>query len=353
MRNNLNRYVFAAAFIGLPVLCVLLFVSVLLQQRQIDELKGQIQTMDVQRLQNQTQILSKLQAMNKPAPPAPATSYIMPTTTEKLPPQVKVTADDIRKYKDLVQQENPPLKDGKFAYEFPNVFDDGTADSNPYVPATSYHLLSIPDHSGSKILRVYFNSEEDVRMVLFDKTTETGTYLGRLSTVSYTGNSGGTFLPIAFSKDDKSIICLAYMGDPGAGGSGYWNGYRTIPVRTRSADFVYSGTDFKDLGLSSDAIFFDSDGKAVTTGLVHVSENFDPAEPPSKGDKGTISVKDLLTGKETVLASNADRRYDLVSLDETTKILKIVAISYTFPAGCDERGCAKESAPVTKTILVP
>lgn len=251
---------------------------------------------------------------------------------------------------------------------FPNQYDSGAHDTNPNIPATYYHMLSIPFHSGGKVLRVYsacsFDSvassddfgslfedcRDGVRLAIYDPARQASTYLRAIQTV-YGSNYCGIFMPFALTPDDRNIILDAWMGDPAAGGSNIDYGYTLLPVKAASKNTVYS--DVVQIA-SRAAFFYDNYGK-----VVHLGDSDKMPHYPQPGpmyNYGALFFLDLITNKETIILEEENTTFNLVAIDVAAKMIILTATKYHFTDACpkDEDGysCA-EKTTTTRTISLP
>lgn len=218
--------------------------------------------------------------------------------------------------------------------------------STPDVAGLSNYSISF--HGSAKVLRIYGVSSDlkdlDVwgdQLSLYVIDNKSSVFLGNLNSVSYTGNSGGLFVPLAITKDDSNIILEAHMGDPGAGGGSINYGYVMIPIKPApdgewaDKDFTpianWSGVDFP---FGGDFVnFYDSYGKVVYVDEGSKDPHYDA--PPYRSNDGAIVFRNLVTGEVKKLVEETDTSYEITKVDEKNKVLKFKATKTIYPTGCD------------------
>ena len=252
---------------------------------------------------------------------------------------------------------------------FPNKYDSGTYNTNPYIPTTYSHLLSIPFHNIGKILRVYsvkpcsfdpsasyqnfdcIYDNGEVHLTSFDPARSRSTYLGAIQRASYSGNSGGIFMPFALTKDDHNIILDAWMGSPGAGGGMQDYGYAMIPVKEASESTVYS--DFAQIA-TRESFFYDNFGKVVYLGNSDKMPQYQ--QPGPRYNNGALYFRNLITNKVSTILEEENTTFDLVAIDIRVKRIILIATKYLFTDGCpkDDVGyyCAEKIMTI-RTISLP
>jgi hypothetical protein len=255
---------------------------------------------------------------------------------------------------------------------FPNQYDSGAHDSNEDIPATYYHLLSIPFHNGGKILRVYsekpcsLDSESEdefglkflgicdnheVHLAYYDPARSVSTYLGVITPVSYSGNSGGIFMPFAITKDDHNIILDAWMGDAGAGGGAQDYGYGMISVEEGGEGMVTS--DYARIA-TRQAFFYDNYGKVVY--LDNSDKMPQYPQPGPRHNSGALFYRDLVTNEPRIIWEEENTTFDLLAIDVVAKKVILIATKYEFTETCpkseDGYYCAKKTT-TARTIPLP
>lgn len=220
------------------------------------------------------------------------------------------------------------------------------------VPKDDEGLFSIATHRCDAVLRVYLHSNGET-LILEDIANASARVLGELAVESRTGNSGGIFIPMAFTKDDKHIVLQVWMGDPGAGGGMVDYGYdvmardgsteKKAPLAPGTTAFYYG----KDGEASiSKTLFYDDFGRVVYTVNSPDLPEFTRPGPPS--NSGRLMVKDLTTLKERRVLEEKDTTFEVLAADERNRTLTIRATKHSFTAICprDDEGalyCSKKT----------
>lgn len=250
-------------------------------------------------------------------------------------------------------------------------------------------IISLPFHNGNKILQVYGTQASSLYsyictsgdepyciakgLSVFDTTLSLTIYnmedkslvfLGDVGMISYTGNSGGLFVPFAITKDNTKIILEANMDDPGAGGGSVDYGYAMISIKPApSKDWAIN--DFQPVAnlstvgfpFAGDFVhFYDSYGKVVYIDEGNKSPHYDP--PPYESNDGAIMFRNLATDEIKKLLEETDTSYEITELDEKNGVLKFKAIKHIYSKGCDREipvsysDCVKNSM-TERTISLP
>jgi uncharacterized protein YecT (DUF1311 family) len=220
------------------------------------------------------------------------------------------------------------------------------------VPDGYESLFGIATHQCDAVLRVYLrcpqSSEQEApinwmdscgeMMILEDIKNTRARVLGELVVESRTGNSGGIFVPVAFTKNDQHIILKSWMGDPGAGGGQVDYGYETV---------ARNGTTEKRAPLTpKPAIFYDDFGKVVYTIDSDKLPTF--SQPGPRSNNGLLVVKDLAALTERRVLEEQDTTFELVNADEKNHTLTIRATEHRFSSSCprneeDSLRCSKKT----------
>lgn len=168
-------------------------------------------------------------------------------------------------------------------------------------------------------------------------------FFGTIEYVSYTGDSGGLFVPFAITKDDQSILLKAVMGSPGAGGGSIHYGYAEIPFKLNEQPNTPI-TDFPIIATSL-AHFYDSFGTVI---YIEEGENTPVTPKPGPGNNSVLMWRNLVTGEKRILSNEKDTSYEILELDEKKGIINFKAIQYQFSDTClreseSALSCAKKT----------
>jgi hypothetical protein len=230
-----------------------------------------------------------------------------------------------------------------------------------YAAGSLFKLLyKISNHAEDGWLLVY-QASDAMQLVYLDETTKQGYVVANSKEVSYTGNSGGLWFPVAFTKDDKKLVMCAMMGDPGAGGSNVSYGCELLSLKPLDGREFYLWQTTESLpGLIVDPRFsYDQMGKTIYTAQ---GEKTPHHSQPGPSTASVIMYRDLTTGKAKKLLEETDTTYDLKSLDEKAGTLNFEATKYRYPTGC-QRGdggimdealdCAEIASTSTRALKLP
>lgn len=220
-------------------------------------------------------------------------------------------------------------------------------------------LFGIATHQCDAVLRVYLSCKEPAdgyscgeMLILEDIKSIGARVLGELTVESRTGNSGGIFVPVAFTKDDRHIILKSWMGDPGAGGGQVDYGYDIVardgeteekaPLAPKWAIFR---DEFGKVSYSK-TVFYDEFGKVLYTKNSDALPAF--SQPGPQSNSGVLAVKDLATLKERRVLEERDTTFEIVKADEKNRILSIRTTKHAFSSSCprnaeDSLYCSKKS----------
>ncbi len=229
------------------------------------------------------------------------------------------------------------------------------------VPPSSASLFAIATHACDAVLRVYLlcssrmgidTCSDEELLILEDIKNPQASVLGTLKTESRTGNSGGIFVPMAFTKDDRRIILRSWMGDSAAGGGSVDYGYE-IMAREGSTDKRTPLAPGKSEYFSGITLFYDTFGKAVFT---RKSDKLPPPDEPGINyNTGVIVVKDLVILREQKVLEERDTTFELVRADEQNHMLTIRAIKHRFSPDCprEQEGALSCSAKTVTERKIP
>lgn len=201
-------------------------------------------------------------------------------------------------------------------------------------------IVSIPFHNSSKVLQM-FNDHE---LVIYDGQNNSSVFLGKIKEVSYTGNSGAIFIPIAITKDDNNIILDAHMGEPGAGGGSVDYGYAIIPIKP-APNINFLIDNFPSIATRS-AYFYDSFGKVV---YIDEGANTPHYSMPGPSNSGSIKFRNLITNDPKTILEEEDTSYEIAGLNEKSGTLNFKATKYYFSEKCPREEGAQYCAQTSIT----
>lgn len=199
------------------------------------------------------------------------------------------------------------------------------------VPPGYETVYGIASHRCNAALRVFLRCPKpdeaescSEMLVLEDPTPAPARLLGELQEEHRTGNSGGIFVPIAFTRDDTHIVLKAWMGSPGAGGGLVNYGYEIMPRDQGTSNH----TALAPVG----AVFYDEFGKAVYTEDSKKLPTY--TQPGPRSNDGLIVVKNLSTLKVSSVLEEPDTTFEILKADEKNHKLIIRATKHAFSASC-------------------
>lgn len=207
-------------------------------------------------------------------------------------------------------------------------------------------LFGIASHGCDAALRVFLSCPRtddaescSERLILEEHTGASPRMLGELKEESRTGNSGGIFVPIAFTKNDEYVVLKAWMGSPGAGGGMVDYGYEILPLDL--------GTKGKMAVAPNGAVFYDHFGRVVYTEDSDKLPAF--SQPGPRSNDGLLVVKDLATLQVSRVLEQPNTTFEIVKADEQNHTLAIRATTHVFSANCprdaeDSLHCSKKTA---------
>jgi hypothetical protein len=169
-------------------------------------------------------------------------------------------------------------------------------------------------------------------LIKYNSKDKSNTMIGRIDWL-FGASSGGLFIPVAITKDDKKLILSAKMGSPGAGGGGVDYGFALVYIPDGESNklLIESKDNYNYIGPQS-AIFYDYSSKIVYVGESKNSPQFSSGGP---SNNGKIVCVDLIKNESTILLEENYTSYRIIKLDEKNDILEIEATKYTIPEGCD------------------
>lgn len=226
----------------------------------------------------------------------------------------------------------------------------------PFVP-----LAAIATHACDAVLWVYLGCTQATedgaacqswkeRLVLEPVPSAAAAIVADLEPV-HGGNSGGLFVPFAFSRDDQRVLLRAFMFSPGAGGGAVDYGVGTLARTARQGASPTSVSPFPARDLS----FYDDDGCAIGLAASDLTPTY--AQPGFPADNGGALVDvDLATLKSRVLAKERDTTYAVKRLDEKARSIEVEVTKHTFGKDCPREegalGCSK-GTKTSRTIPLP
>lgn len=234
-------------------------------------------------------------------------------------------------------------------YVFPNEYDNSSETVDTDIPTEYLHVLSIPSHTPtSKVLRVYFKPTcEEILLKMYHPDTKKSVFIGTIKQKTG-GNSGGIFVPFAFSNNDSTILLDAWMGSPGAGGSSVDYGYAQIPVRAGDIQHPEITPTF----VATRYAFFYKDNSMVL--YTDEGKNTPSTIQPGPSNHAALISRDIQTGIKTTLLKEKNTSYQILHIDEQQKEARIEKTSYIFGNTCPEQDgnldCANK---VVTKITIP
>ena len=238
--------------------------------------------------------------------------------------------------------------------------DIGFEDKATIVPADAKLLYRLQTHDTKGWVLVY-DTTQLLRIIFASTSTRQGFIVANSYPVTYTGNSGGVWFPVAFTKDDTKIIMCAEMGDPGAGGSLVSYGCDLLPIKpvTPSEKEAYLWTQSHPGNEVDTQFMYDSNGKTIYTEQGNKTPHH---SQPGPGTSSVIMFRDLTTNVTKRLLEETDTTYALEALDEKKGTLTFEATKYRFPSGCirgdggisdESLDCADIASTSTRTLRLP
>ena len=209
-------------------------------------------------------------------------------------------------------------------------------------------LVYVLTSTETKVKILVYDTHEDFLIIALDPVTKRGTLIAHSGAVSYTGNSGAVWMPVAIRKDGKAVIMRAIMASPGAGGSSVDYGFAQLAIAPTTGNAklwvkgIAQGSEIPGV-----PVFYDGYTKALSS--VPAGE---PEEcPPCFFASSDLIAMDLLDGtKKTVSTGQKNTSYRPVSVDAGKGSVSVEVISYTSPAGCTSLSCRVVSSKETKTF---
>jgi hypothetical protein len=227
------------------------------------------------------------------------------------------------------------------------------------VPPTFVPFERIATHACDAVLRVFLGCTEATgdgtsclswreRLVLEPVGTGAAEVLGDVDAV-HGGNSGGLFVPFAFTHDDRSILLRAWMFSPGAGGGAVDYGVGVVPRSSRRRE---SPIDVQALPIR-DLLFYADYGCGIGLGASDRTPTYSqPGFPSNNG--GALVTLDLATLQPRPLLEERDTTYTVKRLDEKAGTLDVELTRHTFGKDCPrEEGALGCSSGSTSRRTVP
>ncbi len=230
------------------------------------------------------------------------------------------------------------------------------------VPPAFVRFEAIATHACDAVLRVFLGCTEATgdgtscltwreRLVLEPVATGTAGIVGDVDPVRG-GNSGGLFVPFAFTRDDRWLLLRAWMFSPGAGGGAVDYGVGVIARSTRRGA---SPIDVEPYPVR-DLVFYADYGCAVGLGASDETPTYtQPGFPSNNG--GALVAVDLATLKPRTLLEERDTTYAVKALDEKAGTLELEVTRHTFGKDCPREegalGCSAASSSRRVIALPP
>lgn len=241
-----------------------------------------------------------------------------------------------------------------------DIDDLNFTNKNQLIPHGSPFLYKIQTHD-TKGWLISYNTQDSLRLVFLNMETKQGYVVANSKEVSYTGNSGGVWFPIAFTKDDEKLVMCSVMGDPGAGGSGISYGCLLLPLEPLDGKEFYLWQSASELPSSYvNPIFsYDAMGKTIYTTQGNKTPHH---SQPGPSTASVIMYRNLVTNTTKKLLEETDTTYLLKSIDEKASTLTFEATKYKFTASCprgdggnmdESLDCAEVASTSIRTISLP
>jgi hypothetical protein len=240
----------------------------------------------------------------------------------------------------------------------PGAQHDMRAANRALVPPTFVPFERIATHACDAVLRVFLGCTEATgdgtsclswreRLVLEPVATGAAQVLGDVDAV-HGGNSGGLFVPFAFTRDDRWLLLRAWMFSPGAGGGAVDYGVGVI-ARSRRGE---SPIDVQPLP-ARDPSFYADYGCAIGLVASDLTPTYSqPGFPSNNG--GALVAVDLATLQPRTLLQERDTTYAVRRLDEKAGTLDVEVTGHTFGKDCPrEEGALGCSSASTSRRTVP
>jgi len=260
---------------------------------------------------------------------------------------------------DLTSRNQHPVDDEA---RCPQAEHEIRASNAALVPPTFVRFEGIATHACDAVLRVFLGCADATadgasclswreRLVLEPVGTGAAQILGDLDPVSRGGNSGGLFVPFAFSRDDRWLLLRAWMFPPGAGGGAVDYGVGVIARSTRRGS---SPVDVEPFPVR-DPSFYADFGCAIGLGASDQTPSYSqPGFPSNNG--GALAVVDLATLQTRTLLEERNTTYAVKGLDEKAGTLDVEVTRHRFGKDCPrEEGALGCSATSTsrRTLALP
>ena len=205
-------------------------------------------------------------------------------------------------------------------------------------------LKSVPfNASPTEFINVYSNCNKPylescfgngLVLTKYNSNDQSSIIAGKIDWVSG-GNSGGLFIPIGLTKDNKKIVLSATMGSPGAGGGGIDYGYAMIslPSGNQSYEIIDNKNDgrYSNFIATRSSLFYDTYSKVV---YVDEGENSPHFSQPGPENNGKIVYGDLISDTHKTLLEEEYTSYKIIKVFESLSVLEFEATKYTIPSGC-------------------
>jgi hypothetical protein len=248
---------------------------------------------------------------------------------------------------DLTLSGNHPTDD---VARCPRVPREPSVSDAALVPPPYVRVVGIATHSCDAVLWVFLACAEATpdgeacsgwreRPVLEPAAGGAGRIVADLEPV-IGGNSGGLFVPFAFTRDDRWILLRAWMFSPGAGGGAVDYG---VGVIARTARQERSPTVVQPLP-ARDLSFYDGFGCAIGLAASDQTPTYtQPGFPANNG--GALVVIDLATLTPRTLLEERDTTYAVTRVDEKARTVEVEVAKHTFGKDCPrEEGALSCSA---------
>jgi hypothetical protein len=186
------------------------------------------------------------------------------------------------------------------------------------------------------------------RLVLEPLGTGAVRVLGQVESVMG-GNSGGLFVPFAFTRGDRFVLLRAWMFPPGAGGGAVDYGVGAVASSTRGGP---SPLHVEPLP-ARDPSFYADFGCAIGLAASNKTPTYtQPGFPSNNG--GALVTIDMDTLRTHALLEERDTTYSVTHLDEKAGTLDVDVAKHTFGKDCPrEEGALSCAASTHATRRIP
>lgn len=244
----------------------------------------------------------------------------------------------------------------------PRAGNDVRPENAALLPATFVRFEGIATHACDAVLWVYLGctAADDQgatcaswaeRLVLEPIGTGAARVLGQVES-AMGGNSGGLFVPFAFTRGGRFVLLQAWMFPPGAGGGAVDYGVGVVASSARGGT---SPLHVEPLP-GRDPSFYADFGCAVALAASNKTPTYTQPGFPSNNGGALVSI-DLDPLRTRALLEERDTTYSITHVDEKAGTLDVDVARHTFGKDCPrEEGalsCATTSASKKRQLPLP